>query len=136
MSKDEPIKWAVPLTTGYGVIMGPWNGTFNGECWTSNKPAEREDTLTLRKLYDMVGKLPDPHPLSGLDQVVYAANMADTAHAFVAEYNKQPLLGRVVIASRSELLPPGYILGPRGKDTVLIAGPPKEPEAEATKTVK
>ena len=127
MPDDKPIKWAVPLMPGFGVVVGPWNGRFNGEFWETNNKAEPADTLTLRKLYGMVEKMPAPHPLSGIDIVYYAENMRDAARTFVDEYNKLPRFAAPIVAAPSPILPPGYILGRKGKGFVLIAGPEKEP---------
>jgi hypothetical protein len=130
MSKDEPPKWVMPLTVGPGVLGGTWNG----ECWTYNAPTEPADTLTLRKLYDAARNLPKPHPLAGLTIVYYADNMRDAALQFVEEYNKPPRLGAPIVAARSDYLQPGHIIGKRGDDIVLIAGPEKKPEGDQSET--
>ena len=127
MPDNKPNKWAIPLQWGAGIVCGPHNGRFNGEFWETNNKAAPEDALTLRKVYDMIEKMAAPHPLSGIEIVYYADNMRDAAHAFVDEYNKPSRFAVPIVAALSPILPPGYILGQKGKDFVLIAGPEKEP---------
>ena len=119
---SEPFKWFShsSVFSSTTSIVNPWPEGVDPDA----------NTLTLAKLEDMARNLPKPHPLAGLTVVYYADNMRDAAHEFVDAYNgAPPFLRSPIVAALNQNLPLGHIIGMRGQDVVMIAGPEKEAEA-------
>ena len=60
------------------------------------------------------------------DEILYADDMHAAAVTLITELNGLPQPLRIFCLQRSKLLPPGYLVGMRGAEAVILAGPEKE----------